>query len=289
MAKKNSKPDEWMPLYVAKYIADTTLFTTEEHGAYLLLLLSAWRNGGVLPDDDRKLALVVKATPSRWRKLRDALASKFEIGDGVWRQKRLSALYEHATKTYASRVENGKRGGRPNRTGGKNETEHVTEKGTERLSKKETERLSKTEPFGGEKEDITTTTTLTTNRKDSAHKSIPYGDLSGSSPDAAPSDPKAQKTRILRAKAVELLAWLNTKTGRNFEPVPANVDPIVARLKEGFAPEIVRQVIAKKCREWGTDEKMADYLRPKTLFNATNFANYAGEIVSVTPETEATP
>lgn len=280
-----------MPFYVEKYLADTTLLSTEEHGAYLLLLCTAWRNRGVLPDDDRKLAAAAKcASPARWRAIRATLAPLFEIEGGVWRQKRLSALYEHASKVYASKVANGKHGGRPKGTGrgSRKVTGSGTEKGTEHETEIETGRLTETGAVGVQKEDITTTTTLTTNRKDSAHKSIPYGDLSGSSPDAASSDPKAQKTRILRAKAVELLAWLNTKTGRNFEPVPANVDPIVARLKEGFAPEIVRQVIAKKCREWGTDEKMADYLRPKTLFNATNFANYAGEIVSVTPETEAT-
>lgn len=286
MAKKNSKPDEWMPLYVAKYIADTTLFTTEEHGAYFLLLLTAWRNGGKLPDDDRKLAIVCKATPGQWRRLRATLEPKFDIEGGFWYQKRLVALFEQASKSYAAKVANGKLGGRPKGTGkgSKRESKTITETITERL----TETVSESESKQKQRID-NTNSKATTSRNDSADKSIPYGDLSGSSPDVAGLEPKAQKVRILRAKAVELLAWLNTKTGRNFEPVPANVDPIVARLKEGFAPEIVRQVIAKKCREWGTDEKMADYLRPKTLFNATNFANYAGEIVTVPATEEGAP
>ena len=84
--------------------------------------------------------------------------------------------------------------------------------------------------------------------------------------------------RQLRADAVAVLAFLNEKTGRRYEPVEANIRPLVARFKEGFTPTVARQIVAKKCREWGTDERMEQYLRPATLFNATNFANYAGEI-----------
>lgn len=82
----------------------------------------------------------------------------------------------------------------------------------------------------------------------------------------------------LRQQAREVLQFLNEKTGRHYEPVPATLDPILARLKGGSSVEDLRAVIAKKTREWGADEKMQKYLRPKTLFNATNFANYKGEL-----------
>ena len=75
-----------------------------------------------------------------------------------------------------------------------------------------------------------------------------------------------------------ILIFLNEKTGKKYQPVKANLNLISARLKE-YSEDQLRQVIAKKCREWGTDDKMAQYLTPKTLFNATNFANYAGELV----------
>lgn len=77
----------------------------------------------------------------------------------------------------------------------------------------------------------------------------------------------------------EILEFLNTKTGRAYKPVPANLDLIRARLKEGYTPSELRQVVAKKCREWAADEKMAPYLRPATLFNKTNLAQYSGELV----------
>ncbi len=42
--------------------------------------------------------------------------------------------------------------------------------------------------------------------------------------------------------------------------------------------ETCKAVIDARVAKWGRDEKMRDYLRPKTIFNATNFANYVGEL-----------
>lgn len=82
-----------------------------------------------------------------------------------------------------------------------------------------------------------------------------------------------------RAPALEVLGFLNEKTGRNYQPVKANVDLIAARLKEGATVDDCMAVIAKKFREWWPDDKMRDYLRPATLFNAQKFAQYRGELV----------
>lgn len=81
-----------------------------------------------------------------------------------------------------------------------------------------------------------------------------------------------------RKESIEVLEFLNLKTGRRYQPVKANLEMIAARLKEGATVVECRQVIAKKCREWGADEKMAMYLRPGTLFNRSKFANYQGEL-----------
>lgn len=83
-----------------------------------------------------------------------------------------------------------------------------------------------------------------------------------------------------RREAVEILQFLNGKTGRGYRPVDANIDLIVARLKEpGITAQDIKSVIAMKVREWQSDPDMAQYLRPETLFNRTKFAQYHGQLV----------
>ena len=82
----------------------------------------------------------------------------------------------------------------------------------------------------------------------------------------------------LKPDALSVLEFLNSKTGRHYEPVEETLKPIIARLRGGASVDDLRAVVAKKCREWAGDPKMEMYLRPKTLFNATNFANYKGEL-----------
>lgn len=74
-----------------------------------------------------------------------------------------------------------------------------------------------------------------------------------------------------------LLEYLNAKTGRKYRDLPANVEFLKARLAES-SPDEVRAVIDAKVAQWGNDDKMAEYLRPATLFNRTKFAQYLGEI-----------
>lgn len=92
-------------------------------------------------------------------------------------------------------------------------------------------------------------------------------------------DPPPNGKANAKQQAIEVLEFLNEKTGRRYQAVDANLKLISARLKEGATTAQCRQVIAKKFREWNTDPKMAEYLRPATLFNATKFAQYVGELI----------
>lgn len=86
-----------------------------------------------------------------------------------------------------------------------------------------------------------------------------------------------------RREATEVLNFLNVKTGSHYQAVDSNLKLIAARIKEGASVEDCRAVVAMKVREWGSDEKMAEYLRPKTLFNSTNFAQYRGKLADDAP------
>ncbi|HYJ44039.1 MAG TPA: YdaU family protein [Xanthobacteraceae bacterium] len=87
--------NNWMPLYIGDYLRDTSRLTTEEHGAYLLLIMDYWVNGPP-PDNDRQLAAIVKASPHKWKNLRKILGPFFKIREGYWRQKRIDAERAHA-------------------------------------------------------------------------------------------------------------------------------------------------------------------------------------------------
>ena len=94
-----------------------------------------------------------------------------------------------------------------------------------------------------------------------------------------PDVPIVNGKRKLSEECNEVLSFLNQKTGKQFKPVNSNIGIIASRLREGFTVADCRMVIARKCREWLNDADQCKYLRPKTIFNATNFANYQGEII----------
>lgn len=78
------------PLWTDAYLGDTHHLSTLEHGAYLLLLITAWRSkDGTLPDDDKILSKYCRMTVDKWKKIRPVLEQFFTIQDGTWMQGRL--------------------------------------------------------------------------------------------------------------------------------------------------------------------------------------------------------
>lgn len=112
--------------------------------------------------------------------------------------------------------------------------------------------------------------------KEKELRNLPNGKFLSGVPDDAPL--KSQN-REIKNQAIEVLNFLNEKTGRVFRPVDTNLKLIMARLKSGATVQDCRCVIAKKRRDWIGDEKMFSYLRPATLFNATKFEQYLGELI----------
>jgi uncharacterized protein YdaU (DUF1376 family) len=96
----------WMPLYVSDYLADTGHLSTLEHGAYLLLIMHYWQQGG-LPRSDEKLARISRMPVQEWKKIRKNIASLF---NARWRHKRIDKELAKALVLYEKRSEAGKLG-----------------------------------------------------------------------------------------------------------------------------------------------------------------------------------
>jgi uncharacterized protein YdaU (DUF1376 family) len=68
----------FMQLYVSDFIGDTLQLSTEQIGAYMLLLMAMWNAGGKLPSDDAKLARVVRMSVKKWRSISVDMMGFFE-------------------------------------------------------------------------------------------------------------------------------------------------------------------------------------------------------------------
>lgn len=97
---------QWMPLYIADYLADTRRLNAAEHGAYLLLIMEYWQIGS-LPNDDRQLARIACMTDKEWKEARPIVEGFFEEG---WRHKRIDAELANAAETISRRSAAGKAG-----------------------------------------------------------------------------------------------------------------------------------------------------------------------------------
>ena len=102
-----------MPMFWDAYLADTTHLSTEEHGAYLLLLAAMWRRNGWVPDDDRDNARILGLTPSKWKRIKDRLAGFLIFEGGQITQKNLLKIWKITQEKIEKNRENGAKGGRP--------------------------------------------------------------------------------------------------------------------------------------------------------------------------------
>jgi uncharacterized protein YdaU (DUF1376 family) len=95
----------YIPLFVADYLADTAHLSTQQHGAYMLLIMNYWQRGGPLPDDDARLAKIARVGPREWARMRDTISEFFTIADGVWLHSRIATeLARVETKSLKSKA-----------------------------------------------------------------------------------------------------------------------------------------------------------------------------------------
>ena len=105
-----------MPMYWDAYLADTTHLTTEEHGAYMLLIAAMWRRNGCVPDDDKDNARILGLTKAKWLKIKARLTSTISgfcaNGDTITQEKLLKT-WKITQEKIEKNAANGAKGGRP--------------------------------------------------------------------------------------------------------------------------------------------------------------------------------
>ncbi|WP_151994668.1 conserved phage C-terminal domain-containing protein [Buttiauxella massiliensis] len=88
--------------------------------------------------------------------------------------------------------------------------------------------------------------------------------------------PAAQTDREVEItdQAKQVLSHLNLVTGSRYQVSKSSMENIRARLGEEFSLEDLNLVVDYSQAKWGHDIKMAEYLRPVTLFQISKFPGY---------------
>ncbi|ECY6147774.1 DUF1376 domain-containing protein [Salmonella enterica subsp. enterica serovar Bron] len=77
----------YMQLYIADYLADTMHLSTEEHGAYLLLMFNYWQTGRAIPKS--RLAKIARLDNERWISVEESLSEFFIDNGEEWIHERI--------------------------------------------------------------------------------------------------------------------------------------------------------------------------------------------------------
>lgn len=112
--------EPYLPLYVGDYLKDTGHLTTEQHGAYVLLLMRMWSAGGILSPDEGRLARLAGVSVKKWRPIWSVLSEFFIVAENGISHKRVAEELQKAEALRIKRSAAGAKGGatKPNRNNG---------------------------------------------------------------------------------------------------------------------------------------------------------------------------
>lgn len=94
--------------HIGDYLKDTGHLRAAGHGAYFMLCLHYYANGG-LPDDDSQLAAIARMSDAEWRKYKPVIQAFFQDG---WKHKRIEKEIKDANEKYEKRASAGSKGGK---------------------------------------------------------------------------------------------------------------------------------------------------------------------------------
>lgn len=100
----------YMPFYIGSYLKHTRRLTAEQHGAYLLLLMELWTQGGFIDSDPAALCKITGIPPKRWPKVWGAILAFFDIRQGLLCHERVLVELQKADQISQARRNAGAKG-----------------------------------------------------------------------------------------------------------------------------------------------------------------------------------
>ena len=89
-----------LPIWTDALLGDTQHLSAEQFGAYMLMLVVAWRApDNALPDDDRQLAQITRLTPAKWKINAPILRAFWSVDNYRLRQKKLDIVKNSVTES----------------------------------------------------------------------------------------------------------------------------------------------------------------------------------------------
>ena len=104
----------FMQLYVSDFIGDTLSLSTEQIGAYLMLLMAMWNAKGSLPNDDAKLARIARLSLKKWKAISAEVMAFFDVSENAVTHNRLTFELQKSERQTESRAAAGAKGGAAN-------------------------------------------------------------------------------------------------------------------------------------------------------------------------------
>lgn len=101
----------WFPFYVGDYLADTQMFTTEQHGAYILLLAHYWSNQGPITSNPTELQNIMGLSKYNFSKNSPLILKKFTLQNEKYLHKRMDREIAKAVDISNKKAKAGKVGG----------------------------------------------------------------------------------------------------------------------------------------------------------------------------------
>jgi uncharacterized phage protein (TIGR02220 family) len=253
--------DSYYRFFPGDYIRDTGDLTLVEHGAYNILLhhyyMQEW-----LPSDHQKLYRICRAFSEDERKAIDVVVDRYftDNGDGRIINRKAEEEIAERKAFIEAQSARGKAGANARWA-----TKDITDGMAQALQSPLLEYKHK----NGLPSPSPSPSPIPIKKEKT---------LSGKEPDSPPKIPFK-----------EVVSYLNEKTGKTFKPSSQKTRTFIqARFREGFTLDDFKKVIDLKTSEWKSDPKMAEYLRPETLFG-TKFESYLNSKPNDVPQKPEPP